>query len=300
MLFLYGMEAMLQDVISIARITLECNYEFAFWNGLVQHMSCLHNMSGAKVKLNHRKLLDGMLDICGVPPEKFRTVCSSIDKLDKQPFEQIKREMVDEKGLNVETTDKIGTFVKRRGSPLELLTELKQEGSKFLENSSSLAALNDLEILFKALEKAGCIDKLVLDLSLARGLDYYTGVIFEAVFKGATQVRCLLHLWQQAIRASETEILVSVLGDDLSLAFEMASKCWRAKLKAEYMVHKKVQKHIQRANELKIRWMAIIGETELSRGVVKLKDLDAVKEEDVPITTFVEELRTRLRSSRPS
>lgn len=47
-----------------------------------------------QVKLNHRKLLDGMLEICGVPPEKFRTICSSIDKLDKQTFEQIKREMV--------------------------------------------------------------------------------------------------------------------------------------------------------------------------------------------------------------
>lgn len=48
----------------------------------------------AQVKLNHRKLLDGMLEICGVPPEKFRTICSSIDKLDKQSFEQIKKEMV--------------------------------------------------------------------------------------------------------------------------------------------------------------------------------------------------------------
>lgn len=47
-----------------------------------------------QVKLNHRKLLDGMLEICGVPPEKFRTICSSIDKLDKQSFEQIKKEMV--------------------------------------------------------------------------------------------------------------------------------------------------------------------------------------------------------------
>lgn len=46
-----------------------------------------------QIKLNHRKLLDGMLEICGVPSEKFRTV-SSIDKLDKQPFEQIKRELV--------------------------------------------------------------------------------------------------------------------------------------------------------------------------------------------------------------
>lgn len=39
-------------------------------------------------------LLDGMLEICGVPPEKFRTICSSIDKLDKQTFEQIRKEIV--------------------------------------------------------------------------------------------------------------------------------------------------------------------------------------------------------------
>lgn len=47
-----------------------------------------------QVKLNHRKLLDGMLAICGVPQENFRTICSSIDKLDKQTFEQVKKEMV--------------------------------------------------------------------------------------------------------------------------------------------------------------------------------------------------------------
>jgi len=47
-----------------------------------------------EIKLNHRKLLDGMLEICSVPPQKFRTVCSSIDKLDKQTFEQVKKELV--------------------------------------------------------------------------------------------------------------------------------------------------------------------------------------------------------------
>lgn len=95
-----------------------------------------------------------------------------------------------EKGLSEEAADKIGTFVKERGSPLELLQKLKQEGSEFLENSESVLALDELEILFKALDKSKCINKVVFDLSLARGLDYYTGVIFEAVFKGATQVSC--------------------------------------------------------------------------------------------------------------
>ncbi|KAA8541516.1 hypothetical protein F0562_022668 [Nyssa sinensis] len=294
------------------------------------------NIGDYEVKLNHRKLLDGMLDICGVPPEKFRTICSSIDKLDKQSFDQIKKEMVDEKGLTVETADKIGTLVKERGAPLGLLSKLKQEGSKFLENKGSLLALKELEILFKALEKSKCIDKVIFDLSLARGLDYYTGVIFEAVFKGAMQVgsiaaggrydnligmfgtkqvpavgvslgieRVFTIMEQlqkdrnQATRATETEVLVGVLGDDLSLAAELVSELWNARVKAEYMVSKRVMKHIDRARESKIPWLIIVGEREMNEGIVKLKDIEAGKEDDVSRDRLVEELQRRLNGMSP-
>ncbi|XP_065630999.1 histidine--tRNA ligase, cytoplasmic [Quercus suber] len=284
-----------------------------------------------EIKLNHRKLLDGMLDICGVPPEKFRTICSSIDKLDKQPFEQIKKEMVEEKGLSVETADEIGTFVKERGQPLELLSKLKQQGSKFLGHNGSADALNDLEILFKALEVSKCIDKVVFDLSLARGLDYYTGVIFEAVFKGGTQVgsiaaggrydnligmfgakqvpavgvslgieRVFAIMEQlqkdqsQAPRATKTEVLVSILGDDLTQAAELVSELWNAKVKAEYFVNKRVMKHIDRARESRIPWMVIVGEREMNEGIVILKDIEAAKEDKIPRSSLVEELKRRL------
>ncbi|BFG40493.1 hypothetical protein CerSpe_267670 [Prunus speciosa] len=286
-----------------------------------------------EIKLNHRKLLDGMLEICGVPPEKFRTICSSIDKLDKQSFEQIKKEMVEEKGLSVETADKIGTFVKERGHPLELLFKLKQEGSSFLENSASIDALNDLEILFKSLEKSKCIGKVAFDLSLARGLDYYTGVIYEAVFKGGAQVGSiaaggrydnLIGMFgtkqvpavgvslgiervfnimeqlnkdqNQTTRATKTEVLVSVLGDDLTQAAELASELWAAKVKAEYLVNKRVSKHFDRAKESRIPWMIIVGERELNEGVVRLKDIEAAEESIIPRSRIVEELQKRLSS----
>ncbi|KAH6781630.1 Class II aaRS and biotin synthetases superfamily protein [Perilla frutescens var. frutescens] len=284
-----------------------------------------------EVKLNHRKLLDGMLVICGVPQEKFRTICSSIDKLDKQSFEQVKREMVEEKGLAEETADKIGSFVKQRGSPMELLSQLKKEGSEFLSNGESNLALNELEILFKALQKAKFINKVVFDLSLARGLDYYTGVIFEAVFKGGTQVgsiaaggrydnligmfgrkqvpsvgvslgieRVFVIMEQlqkdknQEIRATEIQVLVSILVDDLSLGTELASELWEAKLKAEFMVNKKLSKHVDRAKGSKIPYMAIVGDYELSKGVVKLKDTTDMTWEDVPRSRLVPALQTRL------
>ncbi|PRQ22521.1 putative histidine--tRNA ligase [Rosa chinensis] len=291
------------------------------------------NIGDYEVKLNHRKLLDGMLEICGVPPEKFRTICSSIDKLDKQSFEQIKKEMVEEKGLSVETADRIGTFVKERGHPLELLSKLKQEGSEFLENNSSIDALNDLEILFKCLEKSQCIGKVVFDLSLARGLDYYTGVIYEAVFKGGAQMGSIaaggrydnligmfgtkqvpavgvslgiervfaimeqLHKDQnQTTRATKTEVLVSILGDDIGLAAELSGELWKGKVQAEFLVNKRVTKHFDRAKDSKIPWMIIVGEKEQNEGVVRLKNIAAGEEVVIQRSDIVEELKKRLNA----
>lgn len=286
-----------------------------------------------EVKLNHRKLLDGMLEICGVPPEKFRTICSSIDKLDKQSFEQVKKEMVEEKGLAVETADRIGTFVKEKDSPKELLSKLKQEGSEFLQNASSSRALDELEILFDALERSKCIDKVVFDLSLARGLDYYTGVIFEAVFKGTTQVgsiaaggrydnligmfgskpvpavgvslgieRVFAIMEQlqkdrnETTRPTETQVLLGVMGNKskIPLAAELTSKLWSAKLKAEFVVSTRFDKIISRANDSKIPWMVLVRDRELETGKVKIKNLETKIEEEVPLSAFVDEVNNRL------
>ena len=50
------------------------------------------------VKVNHRKLLDGLFEVCGVPKKDFRPICSAVDKLDKSPWTEVRQEMVDEKG----------------------------------------------------------------------------------------------------------------------------------------------------------------------------------------------------------
>ncbi|KAI9082117.1 hypothetical protein K1719_035857 [Acacia pycnantha] len=284
-----------------------------------------------EIKLNHRKLLDGMMEICGVPAAKFRTICSSIDKLDKQSFDHIRREMMEENRISAETADKIGTFVKEKGPPLALLSKFKQEGSAFLEHAGSVDALNDLEILFKALDKSKSIGKVVFDLSLARGLDYYTGVIFEAVLKGGAQVGSiagggrydnLIGMFgskqvpavgvslgieriyaimeqrhkdrNQMPRAIKTEVLVGILGDDLTLASELASELWDVGIEAEFMVNKRPMKHIDRARESRIPWMVLVGERELNKGVLNLKDVEANKEMEIPRDQIAEELQRRL------
>lgn len=141
-----------------------------------------------RIKLNHRKLLDAILEICGVPANKFRTICSAVDKLDKSPWSEVKDEMVETKGLSNDVADRIGHFVVQKGNPWDLYQELT-EGNAFGDHNGAKEALEDLRILFQYLEAMDKLKYFSFDLSLARGLDYYTGVIYEAIsMNGNTQV----------------------------------------------------------------------------------------------------------------
>lgn len=93
------------------------------------------------IKVNHRRILDGIFEVCGVPPEKIRTISSAVDKLDKVrcsapskdstnlrmfklPWAEVKKEMTETKGLDSAVADKIGEYVKHKGfllSPIVLL-----------------------------------------------------------------------------------------------------------------------------------------------------------------------------------
>ncbi|KAF8594634.1 histidyl-tRNA synthetase [Ceratobasidium sp. AG-I] len=134
------------------------------------------------VKINHRKILDGIFGLCGVPADKVRSISSAVDKLDKLPWADVRKEMVEEKGLAGDVADKIGEYVKLKGGP-ELLAELRS--TALGKNKVAAAGMDDMEVLFRYLDVFGITSKMSFDLSLARGLDYYTGLIYEAVVEGS-------------------------------------------------------------------------------------------------------------------
>ncbi|KAF8830393.1 hypothetical protein HHX47_DHR2000399 [Lentinula edodes] len=131
------------------------------------------------IKINHRKILDGIFEVCGVPADKIRTISSAVDKLDKLPWDDVKTEMTEEKGLDPSVADKIGEYVKHKGGP-ELLAKLLAD-SALSANPSAKQGLDDMGLLFTYLSAYNVIDKISFDMSLARGLDYYTGIIYEAI-----------------------------------------------------------------------------------------------------------------------
>ena len=131
------------------------------------------------IKLNHRKILDGIFSTCGVPAEKIRSISSAVDKLDKLPWADVRKEMTEEKGLDGAVADKIGEYVKLKGSK-DLLERLDADAVLMADKVAS-EGIKEMKILFGYLDVFDVIDKISFDLSLARGLDYYTGIIYEAV-----------------------------------------------------------------------------------------------------------------------
>ena len=96
------------------------------------------------IKINHRKILDGIFAVCGVPADKTRTISSAVDKLDKvcvirnlryyqltpqqSPWTEVRREMTEDKGLDPTVADKIGEYVQHKGSR-ELLNKLQADAT---------------------------------------------------------------------------------------------------------------------------------------------------------------------------
>ncbi|KAL7911229.1 hypothetical protein GGI35DRAFT_468841 [Trichoderma velutinum] len=162
-------DAMLPDA-EVIRIITEV-FEGLGWNGAYT------------IKLNHRKILDGIFQVCGVPEDKIRTISSAVDKLDKLPWADVRKEMTEEKGLAEDVADRIGEWVVLRGRH-ELLEKLRND-EKLSANESMKQGIADVTLLFEYLEAFGALDKVSFDLGLARGLDYYTGLIYEVVTEGS-------------------------------------------------------------------------------------------------------------------
>ncbi|XP_071847882.1 histidine--tRNA ligase, cytoplasmic-like isoform X2 [Apostichopus japonicus] len=139
------------------------------------------------IKVNHRLILDGLFEVCGVPKDKFRTVCSSVDKLDKTFWEDVRGEMIDDKGLDPISADKIGEYVQLNGSS-ELVEKLLKD-EQLVQSKAAKEGLEGMKLLIQYCDIFGVKDRVRFDMSLARGLDYYTGVIYEAVLEGAELVK---------------------------------------------------------------------------------------------------------------
>lgn len=134
------------------------------------------------IKLNNRKVLTGIAEAIG-ENGKESELCVAIDKLDKIGVEKVNQELVEQRGFTKEAVDQLLPIYEMAGSTEERIAKMKS----FLASSEvGLKGLQELEEVFAFTSKMGvATDKVEFDVTLARGLSYYTGAIFEVKVNNA-------------------------------------------------------------------------------------------------------------------
>ena len=154
---------------------------------LVQIVDRVFSLFGIRVriKINNRKVLTGLAEICGFP-DKVTDITVAIDKIDKIGLEAVEAEMK-EKGLTDGAVEVIRPILTLQGNAHEKISRMRDlmsgGSSSGTVSQTGLTGLDELEELFGLTEAAKIGQEVELDLSLARGLNYYTGAIFEVKAK---------------------------------------------------------------------------------------------------------------------
>jgi histidyl-tRNA synthetase len=135
------------------------------------------NLPNFRIRINHRKLLEALARFAGVPEDRAGGIYRAIDRLDKVGRDGVAKELAGQ-GIAEGTVERILTLITAQGAPADLLSALSRELTGV---PGAADALRELEELFAYLGDLGVpATSYALDLTIARGLDYYTGPIFEA------------------------------------------------------------------------------------------------------------------------
>ncbi|KAF2028998.1 histidyl-tRNA synthetase [Setomelanomma holmii] len=135
------------------------------------------------IKVNHRLILDGIFAAIGVPTELVRSISSAVDKLDKMSWSEVKKEM-EEKGLAAQAADRIGVYVLQdKASSFSAVLKFLRSDEIVSQNEQIKKGVEEMVLLLRYLTASDVVKYVQFDLALARGLDYYTGLIYEVVPK---------------------------------------------------------------------------------------------------------------------
>ena len=162
----------------------QCDADVVGANSLLQEIELIQlydavftdlNLDGVTIKLNNRKILAGIAEVIGAQ-NNLVNFTVALDKLDKIGAEGVQKEMLS-KGISKESITKAAPLFELTGSNSDQLLSLKNLLS---DSEQGRMGVEELEYIINALDKLGLQStKLVLDVTLARGLNYYTGAIFE-------------------------------------------------------------------------------------------------------------------------
>jgi histidyl-tRNA synthetase len=294
---------------------------------LVKIIDDVFNKLGIRVilKINNRKILSGIAEVIG-EPDKVMDITIAIDKLDKIGLDKVNEEL-SLKGISTEAINRLRPILVMTGTNEEKLIQIEQviSGSEIGMNG-----ISEMRTIFNYLSSINLGTEVELDLTLARGLNYYTGAIFEVKSKdvqigsltgggryddltgifglvgvsgvgisfGADRIYDVmdqLNLFNNEA-TSTTHILLTNFGSKEELfCLQLLTNLRAAGISAElYPDADKMKKQMNYANRKNVKFVALVGESEIAEGMVSLKKMDTGEQTKIKAEDMVSYLTSRL------
>lgn len=281
-----------------------------------------------RIRVNNRKVLNGFFAILGLS-ERAGDVLRTIDKLDKIGPEKVRALLTEECGVPGERADEILRFISAPGTSADKLAFLAQYQGR---NDVFDLGLSELRTVVEYLPAFGVPEEnFEIDLTIARGLDYYTGTVYETVMTDHPEVGSvcsggrydnlaeyytnknlpgvgisigltrLFYVLQEQNMLSErlltapADVLILPMTDDLSGAIALATKLRAAGLRAQlYGEQKKFKAKMAYADKLGIPFVIFLGEDELAQGKCSVKNMTTGEQQAVTPDEALLMLRTAI------
>jgi histidyl-tRNA synthetase len=278
------------------------------------------------VEVNNRKLLDGLMEDLKIPENKRDAVIVAIDKLKKVPLNAIEAEL-EEKGIKKDKVVELFKILNTDGTNKQKLEKLR----KLLKSEKAIEGLNEIEDVLKYVDDKNKDAKVVFAISLARGLSYYTGTVFEAFMAdgkfrsslcgggrydnmigeylggnrefpavgisfGIEPISVMMKEKKttELVKKTVTEIyVIPIPFDQAAVQASMIVEELRYEgIKVDMdLSGKGISKNLNYANAYNIPYVLFVGEEELKKGKFKLKDMVKGNEEFLDIKGIVKKLK---------
>lgn len=273
---------------------------------LIQIMDEVFHRFGIRVciKMNNRKILSGIAEILGAA-DKIVDITVAIDKLDKIGLEKVNEELR-EKGLSEDAISKLQPVIMLSGTNREKIASLK---NVLAASETGLKGIAEMEFILDRIEKLTLRAELELDLTLARGLNYYTGAIFEVkaldvqigsitgggrydnltgvfgmegvsgvgISFGADRIFDVLNqldLYPKDALQTTQLLFVNFGAKEEAYLLPLVAQVRAAGIRTElYPESAKMKKQMGYADTKKIPYVAIVGETEMAEGKINVKNM---------------------------
>lgn len=275
------------------------------------------------IKINNRKILSGMAEVVG-ESERLIDITVAIDKIDKIGLDAVNKEL-SEKGVSAKAIDMLQPIITLSGSNAEKLQKLR---TVLASSATGMKGIDEMQQIFDTLQPIkGLKTKVELDLSLARGLNYYTGAIFEVkandmemgsicgggryddltgifglknvsgvgVSFGADRiydVMLYLNSFPESLLSSSRVMFANFGSREAAFCLPILQQLRSAGISTElYPDAAKMKKQFDYANKKNIAFVVIVGEAEIQSGTASVKNMVSGNQETIKIEELVERLK---------